>query len=142
MYFIQMQHLYLVSNDEINNFAFEMRTLVISTSVELIRISPNNIVFISSDGNYSTLVLTDGESRVLTLQLGQLEKLIENQLGSAGATFIRIGRSLIINRAFVYYINLPQQKLILSDQNRINHTLNASKEALRTLKELFEQEVK
>lgn len=119
-----------------------MRTLVISTSVELIRLNPDNIVFISSDGNYSTLVLTDGESRVLTLQLGQLEKLIENQLGSAGATFIRIGRSLIINRTFVYYINLPQQKLILSDQSRVNHTLNASKEALKTLKELFEQEVK
>lgn len=110
--------------------------------MELIRVNPDNIVFISSDGNYSTLVLSDGESRILTMQLGQLEKLIENQLGSAGGTFIRIGRSLIINRVYVYYINLPQQKLILSNQMGVNHTLSASKEALRTLKELFEQEVK
>lgn len=115
---------------------------MISTSTELIRVTPEHIVFVSSDGNYSTLVLSDGESRILTMQLGQLEKLIENQLGAAGAIFIRIGRSLIINRSYVYYINLPQQKLILSNQRGGNHTLSASKEALKSLKELFEQEVK
>lgn len=118
-----------------------MNTLIFSTSVELVRVNPEHLVFISSDGNYSTLVLSDGESRVLTLQLGQLEKLIETQLGSAGMLFIRIGRSLIINRTFVYYINISQQKLILSNQHGANHALNASKEALKSLKELFEQEV-
>lgn len=117
-----------------------MNTLIFSTSVELVRVNPEHLVFISSDGNYSTLVLSDGESRVLTMQLGQLEKLIETQLGSAGMLFIRIGRSLIINRTFVYYINISQQKLILSNQHGANHTLNASKEALKSLKELFEQE--
>jgi len=118
-----------------------MNALVISTSVEMIRVRPESVVFISSDGNYSTLVLCDGESRILTMQLGQLEKLIESQLGRAGNTFIRIGRSLIINRSYVYYINLPQQKLILSDQKGVSHTLTASKDALKALKELFEKEV-
>ena len=44
-----------------------MNPLIFSTSVELVRVNPEHLVFISSDGNYSTLVLSDGESRVLTL---------------------------------------------------------------------------
>ena len=43
-----------------------MNPLIFSTSVELVRVNPEHLVFISSDGNYSTLVLSDGESRGLT----------------------------------------------------------------------------
>ena len=56
--------------------------------------------------------------------------------------FIRIGKSLIINRSYIYYINVPKQKLILSDVATFNHTVAASKEALKQLKELLEKEVK
>ena len=56
--------------------------------------------------------------------------------------FIRIGKSLIINRSYIYYINVPKQKLILSDVATFNHTVVASKEALKQLKELLEKEVK
>ena len=118
------------------------KQLVISTSIDLVRISPDNIVYIASDGNYSTLVQTDNEVRMLSYQLGQIEKMISTQLGSDGNIFIRIGKSLIINRSFIYYINIPKQKLILSDVSSFNHTVTASKEALKQLKELIEKEVK
>jgi hypothetical protein len=52
--------------------------LVISTATNEVRVAPEKIVFISSDSNYSTLVLANDESRVLDLQLGQVEKLIES----------------------------------------------------------------
>ena len=77
------------------------KQLVISTSIDLVRISPDNIVYIASDGNYSTLVQTDNEVRMLSYQLGQIEKMISTQLGSDGNIFIRIGKSLIINRSFI-----------------------------------------
>ena len=79
---------------------------------------------------------------MVSYQLGQIEKLISSQLGSEGSIFIRIGKSLIINRSYIYYINIPKQKLILSDVNTFNHTVTASKEALKQLKELLEKEAK
>ena len=116
------------------------KQLVISTSIDLVRIAPDKIVYIASDGNYSTLIQSDGEMRMLSFQLGQIERMISSQLGSDGNQFIRIGKSLIINRSFIYYINIPKQKLILSDTSNINHTVTASKEALKLLKELIEKE--
>jgi DNA-binding LytR/AlgR family response regulator len=118
------------------------RQLIISTSIDLVRIAPEHIVYISSDGNYSTLIQTDGEIRMLSYQLGQIEKMIYSQLGSEGNNFIRIGKSLIINRSFIYYINIPKQKLTLSDVGTFSHTVAASKEALKQLKQSLEKEAK
>ena len=89
--------------------------LVISTATELVRILPQHIIYFSSDGNYTTMMQIDGESRVLTSLLGNIEKRIEKQLGSDGKMFVRLGRSLIINSSYIYYINPAKQKLKLSD---------------------------
>ena len=117
------------------------RQLIFPTSIDLVRIAPDRIVYISSDGNYSTLVQADGEVRMLSFQLGQIEKMIADQLGNEGNNFIRIGKSLIINRSYIYYINVPKQKLVLSDVGSFSHTMSASKEALKLLKELIEKEI-
>ncbi|WP_288793346.1 LytTR family DNA-binding domain-containing protein [Alistipes finegoldii] len=114
--------------------------LIISTSNDLVRIAPERIVYISSDGNYSTLIQADGDIRMLSFQLGQIEKMIASQLGVEGNIFIRIGKSLIINRSYIYYINVPKQKLVLSDVETVNHTVTASREALKQLKEFLEKE--
>lgn len=116
--------------------------LIISTTNDLVRVAPERIVFISSDGNYCNMVQTDNETRLLTFQLGQIELMIHDQLGSDGNLFIRIGRGLIINRNYIYYINIQGQKLILSDNNRFTHTVSASKDALKHLKDLIEKEAK
>lgn len=79
---------------------------------------------------------------MLSFQLGQIEKMIASQLGSDGNSFIRIGKSLIINRSYIYYINVPKQKLVLSDVTTFSHTVTASREALKQLKELLEKEAK
>ena len=50
--------------------------LVITTAADLVRIAPEKIVYISSDGNYSNMVQTDNETRLLTYQLGQIEELL------------------------------------------------------------------
>ena len=78
--------------------------LVISTSIDLMRTASGNIVFISSDGNYSSFVFTNGDSRVITMQLGQVERVLSEQLPHSGSDFIRIGKSLIINRNYISYI--------------------------------------
>ena len=79
---------------------------------------------------------------MISYQLGQVEKMLASQLGSESSAFIRIGKSLIINRSYIYYINVPKQKLTLSDVESFGHTVAASKEALKQLKELIEKEGK
>ena len=116
--------------------------LVISTSIDLMRAASDDIVYVSSDGNYSSFVFTYGNPRVVTVQLGQVERLLAEQLTHSGADFIRIGKSLIINRNYISYINLPKQQLVLSDGHATSHNLSASKEALKQLKELIEKGLK
>ena len=118
------------------------KQLIISTANDLVQIAPEHIVYISSDGNYSSIVQTDGEVRMVSYQLGNIETLISKQLGKEyGRQFIRIGRGMIINRSYVYYINISRQQLKLSDLRTFSHTVSASKEALRQLKEEIEKSI-
>lgn len=114
--------------------------LVISTSNELLRVAAMHIVYISSDGNYSNLLMSGGEIRMVTFQLGQIEEMINKQLPEMRSTFIRIGRSLIININQVYHINISRQQLVLHDRDN-TYTLSPSKEALKALKEHIEKNI-
>ena len=114
--------------------------LIISTSNELLRVAASHIIYISSDGNYSNLLMSGGEIRMVTFQLGQIEEMIQQQLPEMRSNFIRIGRSLIININHVYHINISRQQLLLKDRDN-TYTLSASKEALKALKEFIEKNI-
>lgn len=113
--------------------------LTLSTQTELMRISAHCIVFITSDGNYSTLMQLDCNSRMLPYQLGQIEKQMDKQLKNH--SFLRVGKSLIVNCNYINFINIAKQKLIMSDAATFTHTLTASKEALKKLKDFLDEEV-
>ena len=115
------------------------RSLIVSNSIELVRLYAEDIVCIEADGNYSTIYLIGGEKRLVLFQLGQLEHMMGEQLAEEAEAFIRIGRSLIVNRNYIYCINLGRQQLLLRDPNHHSHeTLKVSRESLRKLKELIE----
>jgi DNA-binding LytR/AlgR family response regulator len=117
--------------------------LIISNSTELVRVAPERIVYLEADGNYTTMTLTDGEQRVLTLNLGALQSLIEEQLRDEADLFVRIGKSLIVNRKYIYVINVANQQLTMSDMGfREKYKLRASQEALRMLKTMLELTLK
>lgn len=116
------------------------KRLVFTTSTEIVRVPSGAVVYIAADGNYSAITMADGESFVLTMQLGQMERRIAETLDIDDNRFIRIGKSLIVNRDFIAFINPPRQKMILSDCRNFRHEVSASKEALKSLKELLEKE--
>ena len=95
-------------------------------------------MYVSSEGNYSNVVTSDGRSRLVTYQLGQIEDSINDQLGDEGMTFFRLGRSLIINTEYIYFVDVTKQVLILSDFHGSFHELSASKEVLAKLKAYIE----
>ena len=106
--------------------------IIISTTNELVRVYPERIVYISSDGNYSMMVLHDKSEHLFSFNLSHFQQIIEKQMKTEASLFIRIGKSLIINREYIYKINLGKQSLVLSDM-KIEHTfvLSASREALK-----------
>jgi len=117
------------------------KVLIISNSNELVRVRPERIVYVVSDGNYSTMVLHDKTEQVFTMNLAHFQQMIEEQLGRDAMTFIRIGKQLIVNRAYIFKINPNKQQLIMSDMDvNIAFDLQASKEALKQLKVLIESE--
>ena len=115
--------------------------LIISNTVELVRLHSEDILSIEADGNYSNLYIVGEEERMVLGQLGQLERMIGDQLGEEASAFIRVGRSLIINRNYIYYINPSHQVLIMREPNGRKHEITkASHESLKNLKEFIERE--
>lgn len=114
------------------------KRIIISKGTELLRVPTDCLMYISSDGNYSNVVTTDGKSRLVTYQLGQIEDAISEQLGDEGMMFLRLGRSLIINTEYIYLVDIARQSLLLSDFHGSVHELSASKEVLTKLKAYIE----
>ena len=115
--------------------------IIVTNANELTRIPVESLAYIASDGNYSDIHTIDGKKYTVTLQLGVIEDMI-NQQPLETDIFARIGKSLIVNMKLIHYINPSKKQLILSDCHTFNFCLEASKEALKNLKEHFEKKLK
>jgi DNA-binding LytR/AlgR family response regulator len=100
----------------------------------MLRVPASRLVYVSADGNYANVVTQDNRRQMVSFQLGQVEDMIGDQLGEEGGKFVRLGRSLIINTDFVYWVDIAKQQLILSDCVQCYHELTASREVLIKLK--------
>ena len=116
-----------------------MEWLKITTSAEMVRVRTDEIIYVCADGNYSDLVLTNGRKRKMTFKLHFFEdafKQLHNNM------FVRVGRSLIVNKRYVYVINLKEQLLVMSGQqlNSEVKQLKVSRDALKQLMDLLIKE--
>ena len=111
--------------------------LTFNTSSELLRIPTDSLVFVRADGNYSDIVVADQHAYTLTMQLGEIENVIQKADVDGTSSFMRIGRSLIVNVDFITHVNLSKQRIVLSDCRNFYYELSASKESLRKLKEVL-----
>ncbi len=115
--------------------------IVLSRGTELLRVRADRLVYVESEGNYSHVVTLDGRKRLVSFQLGQIEDLIGDQLGDAvEGRFLRLGRGLIVNLDYVYFIDVARQQLVLSDCAGCYHELSASREVLQKLKLYLEND--
>jgi DNA-binding LytR/AlgR family response regulator len=116
-----------------------MEWLRISTSTEFVRVATEEIVFVRADGNYSDLMLTNGKCRKMTFQIHYFDEIFQRLRKNM---FVRVGRSLIVNKRYIHVINLPEQMIIFSGQQIKNEIapVRVSREALKQLKEQLENE--
>lgn len=115
-----------------------MEWLKISTSVELTRLETDDIVYIKAQGNYCDIVTFDNMHTLLTFKLHFMDECLQQLHDNH---FVRVGKSLIVNKHYVYLINLTDLKLWLYGKHLVGtFKLSASREALKELKVLMENE--
>jgi DNA-binding LytR/AlgR family response regulator len=116
-----------------------MEWLKIKTSTEMVRVNTEEIVYVKADGNYSDLVLTNGRRRTMTFQLHFFDETFKQLRNN---TFVRVGRSLIVNKRYVFIINLTEQTLTFTGQHLRDDIkpLRVSRDALKQLMELLAEE--
>ena len=115
-----------------------MEWLKITTNSEIIRIPTDEIIFIKGDGNYSDIFLANGKKENV---ISQLHDLMDKLTALNYSPFYRVGKSLIINRDYIFKVNTGLQRIILSNSRLEKDILiKASKDALKNLKEKLETE--
>jgi DNA-binding LytR/AlgR family response regulator len=113
-----------------------MKELIFSNSgTELLKVHPEDIIYIEADGNYCRMYLRGGFEQQLWFNRQRFISIISKQLRDEKPTFIVVGRSYIINLAYIFRINPVQSELILFDSSKPEQiSLHASQEALNKLK--------
>lgn len=122
-----------------------MRQLRVSETVlyfnsrdEMIKVRLDRVAYIEADSNYCHVVFINGTKATILTSLLNMEKLIIEQFGADAPSFIRIGKRYIVNKNMIFQINLPRQKLVLSDYTTAGSLeIAVSKEALKNLKQLY-----
>ena len=108
----------------------EIGILYFNTRDELIRVDLKTV------GYFTDVYFINGYRVTLPINMASLEKMLNGQCVSA--PFVRIGRSLIVGVSHIVHIHLPKQELVLCNMNSsCILKVNASKETLKKLKELY-----
>lgn len=114
-----------------------MKKVCINTRDELLILDLDKIAYFQANGNYTRLTYISGQALALNMGLSGVEKLLSATLAKGTSSFVRLGRSLIINENYLSNINLLKQYLVLSDIESHQHKLPVSKALLKLLKEKF-----
>ncbi|MDR0895221.1 MAG: LytTR family transcriptional regulator [Prevotellaceae bacterium] len=115
-----------------------MLNILLNSRDELINLDPSKVIFFEADGNYTHVTFRNDYRTLLYVALAKIEKLLALSVQDNDKSFIRIGRKYIINRTYVFRIDIPHQRLLLSDMHRTQvYTLTLAKEALKELKLIF-----
>lgn len=81
----------------------------------------------------------DGNKLLVSVGLSQFEIIIKDSVlkQQLPNTFVRLGRSVIINNRYLSQINILKQKLTLSDRGTHAYQLTVPKNLLKNYKELI-----
>ena len=113
-----------------------MYKLCLNSRDELLIINLEKIAFFQANGNYTHLNYMEGETHLLTIGLSKVEDIIRKSWPKGKPSpFIRLGRSLIINQAFLSEISVLKQKVVLSDCGSHSYSISVPKPLLKEYKE-------
>lgn len=115
-----------------------MKKICVNTRDELIVINPEQIAYVEAEGNYSRVYyIVDRKENDFKLPYGisKVEDMLKKM--TTQAIFVRLGRSIILNRRYIARINTYDCEILLSDFGTSARILKGlPKPALRKLKQI------
>lgn len=108
--------------------------LFINTRDEMLRLDVERIVFFHANGNYTDIHCANKLKYTINMSLLRLQSLLAISLSQANGSFVRVGKSYIINTNYITHISVPRQRLMMSDLSFFEIELNVAKDALKSLK--------
>lgn len=113
-------------------------TLFFNTRDEMIKVKLERVAYFEADSNYCHVIFINGAKATLLTSLVNIEELLTERFKGDNPMFIRIGKRFIINKQYIFQINIPRQKLILTDYvSPCVLEISISKDALKNLKQLY-----
>ncbi|MBQ9508375.1 MAG: LytTR family transcriptional regulator [Bacteroidales bacterium] len=85
--------------------------LILGNTRQIHRIDTSDICYIRAKGNSSIVYLAHGRYFEVSMQIGKIDDAIHEYLPYSKKDFIFIGRSFIVNKKNLSYINVSDQKL-------------------------------
>lgn len=104
----------------------------------MIKVRLERVAYFEADSNYCHTVFINGAKATLLTSLVNIEELLSDRFRDSEPIFIRIGKRYIVNKQYIFQINIPRQKLILTDYVSPSVLeISISKDALKNLKQLY-----
>ena len=91
-----------------------------------VQLNKMRIVWIEADGNYSSIQIDDGRTEIVTVQIGKIYDLLENEI------FVRISRSVIVNKNYISGFNRTTKQLSLNFKEK-DFLFKVSRDMLKNL---------
>jgi len=129
-YKLRCIHQQLASKTRIVNDYSAPDKLVFSHNRGIFAFHPDDIFYILADGNYSNIHLISGKKQLVTMQIGQIEKL------TTAHQFFRINRSALINLRYFEYADQKEKTCTLA-YNGFSENFYASLKKIREVQDLF-----
>ncbi len=111
-----------------------MAKLYFNTRDELTCVDVSKVAVVQANGNYSRIIYITKRELMLTWGISKMEEALKAQ-NSKETRFIRLGRSLIINHAFLQKIDVLKQQVILSDGDKNEIRVTIPKPILKSYKQ-------
>lgn len=120
------------------HFKASETTLFFNTRDEMIKVRLERVAYFEADSNYCHVFFINGAKATLLTSLVNIETLLTERFRGDSPMFIRIGKKYIVNKLYIFQINVPRQRLILTDYLTPGvMEISLSKDALRNLKQLY-----
>jgi len=111
-----------------------MAKLYINTRDELTCVDASKDAVVQANGNYSRVVYNTKREIMVTYGISKLEETLKTY-NNKDNRFIRLGRSFIINHAFLQKIDVLKQQIVLSDGDKNEIRVTIPKQILKSYKD-------
>jgi DNA-binding LytR/AlgR family response regulator len=110
-----------------------MAKLYLNTRDELVCLDTDKIALVQANGNYSRIIYITKRDIMVTMGISKLEEVLKS-FNHADYRYLRLGRSFIVNHAYLQKIDLLKQQLVLSDNDKNDIRISLPKHILKAYK--------